>query len=727
MSATFSKEQIQAELARRQGTVNAGYQSVLANPQEETALDTVKKVGESLLKGSTRGVIDMIGGWGNLYDYLKKSQDPSAFSTAGIAQGIQKLSGIDIQTIPGYRGAYEFGAAGAPAAVTTALGLPGLFGRTAKGIAGEFGAGGATGLMAQTIAPESPLAQVALQASPYLIKGGIVGAKSYAENKAIKDFVKDMPPELENKFKNFMVRGQGSDDPEIASLIQRLRVDPKYAEIFAKLEQGATAAATEGMQPQSKITNERQAGISAAQAVQNKILKLFEERKNAGSAFFEKAKEYGGDRGIIAPDNVLTNVNNLIGRYSKGATDSSRNALAFLQKFKEQIAVPDLAMVETKTPQKLTVDQTQSLLSEFGRKASQGESLIKDIALTDEKIISSAIFGGLKDDLRAARIAAKTPEDIAATNLLITARNNVQKASEAYTDAIAQGIPNFLKDKSLSEVSFDKLYGEYKNLDPYNRGLFRKYVEDTDVEALKFIDKNVYDDFINSARKENRAGVMSVDLGTLASNWDKLPKNSKDALVQSLGTNADEFATRMKDAGIFARKMQVSGVSEAGDIVPQGLKASAAATVGAGAGYEAAKAAQVGIDLLNMVGKGGLTDDMVMKALLTPEGADFLKTGSLTPRSQKTLDALTSMSQSSAVPKFIGAQLMRAGPQMSTEPPVIQQETPTGMPQAPVAEQPQFSKAELEAELLRRQQEQGGGGESPYPRIELNNMSPSQP
>jgi hypothetical protein len=355
---------------------------------------------------------------------------------------------------------------------------------------------------------------------------------------------------------------------------------------------------------------------------------------------------------------------------------------------------------------KLTVDQTQSLLSEFGRKASQGESLIKDISLTDEKVISAAIFGGLKDDLRAARLAAKTPDDIAATNLLITARNDVQKASDVYREAIAQGIPNFLKDKALSEVSFDKLYGEYKNLDPYNRGLFRKYVEDTDVEALKFIDKNVYDDFINAARKKNSAGVFAVDLGTLSSNWDSLPKNSKDALLQSLGVNADEFAGRMKDDGIFARKMQVGNISEASDIVPQGLKASAAATVGAGAGYEMAKTAQVGIDVLNMIGKSGLTDDMVMRALLTPEGAQFLKAGSLTPRSQKTLDALTNMNQSMAIPKFIGAQVMRAGSQMSTEPPVVQEEMTTGMPEAPTTAQPEFSRADIEAEILRRQQQE---------------------
>ena len=713
MAVTFSKEELQAELARRQGVVNAGYESVLGKKQEDTGLKEFKKAGESLLKGSARGVIDIIGGWGNLYDYLKKNPDPNAFSTAGITKGIKNLSGVDIQTIPGYRGFYEFGAAGAPAAVTTAVGLPGLFARTPLGVAGEFVTGGSTGLFGQAIAPESPLAQVAIQASPYLVKGGVLGAKSYTENRAIKDFVKDMPPELENKFKNFMVRGQGSDDPEIASLIQRLRVDPKYAEIFAKLEQGATTAATQGMQPKTKITDERQAAISASQAVQNKILKLFEDRKTAGSGAFDKAKEYGGDRGIVAPDKMLSNVEDLLDRFRKGATDSSRNAVSFLENFKKKISTPDLTMGELQRLQetkqlagKLTVDQTQSLLSEFGRKASQGESLIKDISLTDEKVISSAIFGGLKDDLRAARLAAKTPDDIAATNLLISARNDVQKASDVYRDAIAQGIPNFLKDKALSEVSFDKLYGEYKNLDPYNRGLFRKYVEDTDVEALKFIDKNVYDDFINSARKKNSAGVFAVDLGTLSSNWDSLPKNSKDALLQSLGVNADEFAGRMKDAGIFARKMQVGTISEAGDIVPQGLKASAAATVGAGAGYEMAKTAQVGIDVLNMIGKSGLTDDMVMRALLTPEGATFLKAGSLTPRSQKTLDALTNMNQSMAIPKFIGAQVMRAGSQMSTEPPVVQEEAPTGMLEAPTTAQPEFSRAEIEAEILRRQQEQ---------------------
>ncbi len=40
-------------------------------------------------------------------------KDPSALSSAGIMQAVKKYTGVDLQTIPGYRGAYEFSSAGA--------------------------------------------------------------------------------------------------------------------------------------------------------------------------------------------------------------------------------------------------------------------------------------------------------------------------------------------------------------------------------------------------------------------------------------------------------------------------------------------------------------------------------------------------------------------------------------------------------------------------------------
>jgi len=163
-------EELKAELRRRGETVST--ESVMY--QDEPTRGEFSKFAESLTKGAGKGIASVLGGWGNLYDYLKESKDPSRFSTAGIAKGIKDKTGIDILTIPGYGGAYEFGATGAPAAAFTALGVPGLFKRTIPGVAAEGTVAGATGLISQTVAPDSPLAQLGIQMLPY---GSKLGAK----------------------------------------------------------------------------------------------------------------------------------------------------------------------------------------------------------------------------------------------------------------------------------------------------------------------------------------------------------------------------------------------------------------------------------------------------------------------------------------------------------------------------------------------------------------------
>lgn len=162
-------EELMAE-AQKRGLVTST--ETLLEPKE-TTFGEFKKFAESTLKGIPSGVIDIVGGWGNLYDYLKSSGDPSAFSSTGIKQAISRLTGINLQQIPGYKGAYEFSQAGAPAALMTGLGVPGLFRKTPAGIAGEYGVAGTTGLFAQQVAPESPLAQLALQTTPLAVKGGL--------------------------------------------------------------------------------------------------------------------------------------------------------------------------------------------------------------------------------------------------------------------------------------------------------------------------------------------------------------------------------------------------------------------------------------------------------------------------------------------------------------------------------------------------------------------------
>lgn len=163
-----------AELKKRGVTVSS--ESVLE--EKGTTFQEFKKFAESTLKGSAKGLIDIVGGYGNLYDYLKKSKDPSAFSSTGIMQGIRNLSGSDLQQIGGYRGAYEAGQSAAPAMAMSALGLPGLFSRSALGIAGEGAVAAGTGMLGQAIAPDSPLAQFAIQASPYAVKGALGATRS---------------------------------------------------------------------------------------------------------------------------------------------------------------------------------------------------------------------------------------------------------------------------------------------------------------------------------------------------------------------------------------------------------------------------------------------------------------------------------------------------------------------------------------------------------------------
>jgi hypothetical protein len=171
---------IEAEMRKRGIDPNAyggnakEQRSVFDKEQEKTFTQNVRDFGESLVKGGAKGVLDIVGGWGNLYDYLKKKKDPSVFSTQGMVQGIKEISGVDLNTIPGFRGAYEFGAAAAPAAALTAAGLPGITGRAGMGAAAvEAPVAGVTSMAANAIAPDSPAAQFALQAAPYAVAGGL--------------------------------------------------------------------------------------------------------------------------------------------------------------------------------------------------------------------------------------------------------------------------------------------------------------------------------------------------------------------------------------------------------------------------------------------------------------------------------------------------------------------------------------------------------------------------
>jgi len=670
-----------AERERRSGRLTGGVRSVLEQPEEKTTLEEVKRAVTSLLKGSTKGVIDVVGGWGNLYDYIKESKEPNPLSSIGLVNAINNVGGPDLMKIEGYKGLYQMGQAGGPAAVMSAV-APGssLFrlATPARTAGAEFTTAGTLGLLSQQVAPESPMAQLTMQTLPYLVVGGVRGYSAKGQQDKINEYKKLLPEGDKNIFDEFMLRGQASSDPVIAADIARLSRSPKYLELITALNEGAAKKAVLGIEPKAAALTQEQAKTGVIQAIQNKLEAI---RDSKSTGLFEKAKGYGANLPLVDPSTTLANIDGLIARYSAQTTPNADRAVQVLRNIKERLVTevpvnPEQVALRGATgpiemTNKRTVEQVQGVLSEFGKKASAGDNLIKDLSISDERIISSAIFGGMKEDLRTA-IKASSGNDRAALNLLSEARSRVEKSSTAYREAISQGMPAYLQNKTLAEVSPEELLVTYKALTPNQRASMRSWIENTDSAALSVLDKQVFDDFVNKARTPNATGVETVNLELMAKNWRGLNTVDKDALATALGTNAGEFGSRMKDAELMTRKMSVSQPANPPIIGSETVR-EASAVLGAAGGYATSKVGQLGLDIVNSFTKGGLNEDQLMKALLTPEGAQFLKTAALSPRSANVLTDLTKMENSNPVARWMVGTTARLGPRMaSAEQPTVQ-------------------------------------------------------
>lgn len=482
---------------------------------------------------------------------------------------------------------------------------------------------------------------------------GFRGLKSLFDNRKVDTLLKKLPEAEQNTFKDLMLKGQGSANTEVQALINKVRSNPKYAEIFNALDVAAAKRATEGLAPAASRISDQGAAIQAAKSVQNRLEGLAEARSTAGNLGFEKAFGYGEGRSLVGPTKTLAEIDKLIGRYSKQASPNAEKAIEVLQKLKtsfEKPAAPTSAFSGVGggplPTTKLTAEEVQSILSEFGKKASSGDSLVKDLALSDEKIISAAVFGKMKDDLNVAFTNA-SGADRAALGFLQKARKDVEVASRQYNDAIAQGLPAWLKDKPLSSIDFEELMAQYSSVSPAQRATFREYVKANDPEALKNIDGRVWTDFKAKYTGKLPDGSQGTDLARMAQDWNKMGVQEKDAVANALGQNVSEFSTRMNDALVFTRKARTGGETETGAAADMINKA--AAVVGSTpAGYSGAKMTQLGGGLLSTFRNGVISDDLAMKTLMTPEGAAFLKQGKLTPGSMETLDKLMKTSGAAA-------------------------------------------------------------------------------
>ena len=486
-----------------------------------------------------------------------------------------------------------------------------------------------------------------------LVKQGVKQGSKFFKDKKINEVLKELPPTTANKFKKFMMTGQGSNDAEIAFVLQKLRTNPKYAELFHKLDEAATKETIKILTPKPSAQTTEEAARGMSGVVAKKLNDLKKARKTAGDVNFTRALAEVGDKNIINTNKTVENLNNLKVQFLDEGTPEAENAIKYINSIQENIAGG--------FDPKINTSKLRSLMSRFGKKAGQGDAMINQLTTTDHKRINSAVFSGLNDDLSISLKAATDTKDKKALGNLISARTQYKNASDQYDAFISKGIPKYLQDKSLNDVNFDDLYGEYSKLNKEQRTLFRDWIGDTRAESLKAIDEKVANDFLSSAYGTLDDGTEGYKLGKMADNWSKLQasdKNTADMVAKSFGSNSGEFTSRMKDAQTFTRKMQVSKEPEQVSRALQAARKELPVAIGAVAGYAPAKAAQLTMDVgAELFKKRGLTDAQWMKALLKPEAANVLKQSALSPQSTKVLDELTKVENLFVTPqtKFTAA------------------------------------------------------------------------
>lgn len=479
-----------------------------------------------------------------------------------------------------------------------------------------------------------------------LVKGTKAGVSKWRDSRRMKDFLADLETssgkDTANFFEKFMVTGQGSDNPMVHAALTQMKNNPKFAELFTSLDKAATEAALKGMKvrPSSQTSEEAASGI--VRSVQDRLSKLVDARNKAGDAAFNKAYALAGDRGIIKPDQTLTALSKLRERFLLSKTPESQKTVDVIDKLQESMLVNGQI-------KPLSVPEFQQLLSEFGKKVGSEDSIVQGLSQSNLELINKTIFGGLKTDLGLALKTASTT-DKQALGALESARVQFKNASESYNKLVAQGIPKFLQGKNVEDISLEDITAAYKGLNQGQRSLFREWVGTNRKESLQALDSQVFNDFLGKAYGTLADGTQGYDLGKLSRAWNELKvkdPNQADMLVQSLGTNAGEFNKRMQDALVFTRKMSVGGLpGEEASKVDRVAK-----DVGRAAGI-ASYAAKQGVDLTydmasTIFKKKGLTDDLIARALLTPEGANFLKEAALSPTSKKTLEALSKVQDAS--------------------------------------------------------------------------------
>ena len=694
--AEISQQQALEELKKRGLVVSS--ESVLE--EKGTNFEEFKKSAESLLKGSAKGIIDIVGGWGNLYDYLRRSPNPSALSSTGILKGIRDLGGPDLQQISGYRGAFEFGQAAAPATALSAAGLPGLFGRSPLGLAGEFGVAGTTGTVAQQVAPESPLAQLAIQASPYAVRGGIMGARS-----ALTQPSGQVPANVDELLRvGRMTPGEATGSRVQLAKEARTEAAPRIEARGAEFRQAQARDVESFLDSLFKRSSSQARGAEeATQATVNAFTNygkaLTSQLRSQASRDFGAAKASGGkidttpvvtivseqlanippEVASLAP--VRNALQRIIDEYSIPAQEAKITPSTILGPTGEPAAVSITPAVPAGL-REISIDRLQKNLSAWGEAVYSGKAdfgkgnIFEGVAPGQVKGIALNVLRGFRNALDQA-----STEGVAGADKLIKARDNFKANLAKIEEYSERPITKAFDVERATDLTAETALNRLVRATPSERKFLVEVLQNNPEGAAIFdsVRRQQFETVLNKARTAKAGAAEGNPLFDIQTALTELSKKEGDFDFLFGATKAGTPAGATKADALLAiqymRKVLKSETAGAGSGLKGGDVYSTTRGFG-GTGQQSNLAKEIVFLMRDIVANPNAFADVIFN----PDTVKVMKEAQTAPTVKKLTNVVTRLGDTAA--KFTP----RVGPMVETSQP-----TDTSIPQQQETTQQQIS------------------------------------
>jgi hypothetical protein len=698
----LSTDEIKRRLANNE-YIGYAEKSVLDKTPTSFA-DIAKNTVESISKGSAKGIVDLIGGWESLYNYLGADRNLAAAEPTRILKGIQELTGINLQSAP-YQTPYNIAAAGAPAAALTVAGVPGLFnvGKTAASRigagAGEFAVAGGAGAIAPLIT-ESPLGQLAIQATPYVAKGGFVAGReqirqpigafpSEAETRSLLSVGPMTPGELTGSRQQLATEARVQASPRAENVPafrqeQALSVENYLGTLFDR-------AAQKTLSPddltKSVVTSFNNYGKALSTRLRSDAGKDFSAAKKAGGTVDTQPIISAAEAslGKIPPETpgfetLKSAVGKIVAEYAIPAVPESVTPSAVLGPTGQPASVNVTAATPAQAL-RIDIDRLQKNLSAWGEAAYSGTAdfgkgnIFEGVAPGQAKGIARSVLNGFRTALDDA-----IDSGVPGADQLKKARDKFSTNLDAINVYAERPLVKYF-DKMPTELVPEDVVTKLKTAKPSQRAILIDVLSNNPDASLVLdtVRRSTFDDVLTKAQTPGAAAnapefnvnAALAEMSKKEGDFDFLFKTKQDKTDALLAMNYIKRIIQTEAVGA------PSGV--AGGVAYMGTKAGGGST-------QAANASKGLFDVLRDVVNNPVSFSEV---LFNPESkAALIELSKKKSVPQKIIDA------TGKIAKVAGIGAVRAGPMLA----------PEQAPEAAVNAQPQEAQGGGSIESLTDEQ-----------------------